>query len=443
MTQYGACRFLRPLIIPVVFMVLGLAVPVTYSQRDQDLPGSQASEYGAKFFDQLQTIFGRFRDADLKRVFQTARPIQCSDLVTDRGEWREVAFFNENRTLGDWYRTSLDEVRSDLAVFIFKGACGGRRAAVQVTTKFPVDESVTLYRERRISFREIEVNVNAPVTATYDDQTQAYIFNLPYLFRVAGKDGTPVYTLSPRRVSDRYAADVTNHWECKSVSAEDVTYQFLICHTTLIPRNAASGSSSSVPFGASAYSILSDGREAASSVTLQFGAPEVPAAESKNERPSEPRPTDQPLVETKAWRAVQPQERLAEIGQSEFRLRFNVESWKGRIGQPQLIADGTLSSFGTVSTPRSKDYCIWRPGASTQANQLLDSSKMDSVLQSLGYKKEAQSGTSAIFELQSDTGMALGTLQCFFLKGQTPADITAGMWQSIVGASVVLEVPRL
>ena len=53
---------------------------------------------------------------DLKRVFQMARPIQCGELVTDKGEWKEVAFFNENRKLGDWYRTSLDEVKSELAV---------------------------------------------------------------------------------------------------------------------------------------------------------------------------------------------------------------------------------------------------------------------------------------------------------------------------------------
>jgi hypothetical protein len=32
----------------------------------------------------LRTIFGRFRDADLKRAFETARPIQCSDLVMAR-----------------------------------------------------------------------------------------------------------------------------------------------------------------------------------------------------------------------------------------------------------------------------------------------------------------------------------------------------------------------
>src|SRR4026209_470684 len=107
-----------------------------YAQRETELPPAQEAEYGSRFLDQLQKIFGRFRDTDLKRVFQSAQPILCSELVTDKGEWREVAFFNENRKLGDWYRTTLDEIRNDLAVYVFKGACGGRRAAAQLTTKF-------------------------------------------------------------------------------------------------------------------------------------------------------------------------------------------------------------------------------------------------------------------------------------------------------------------
>ena len=93
-------------------------------QRERQVPPPDESAYGAGFFDQLSSIFGRFRDADLKRVFQTAKPIQCSDLVTDKGEWREVAFFNENRKLGDWYHSDLDELNSDLSVYIFKGSCG-------------------------------------------------------------------------------------------------------------------------------------------------------------------------------------------------------------------------------------------------------------------------------------------------------------------------------
>src|SRR5215470_7359088 len=143
-----------------LFLVTALLMGTyAHGQRERQVPPPQEDDYGAKFFDQLRRIFGRFRDADLRRVFDAAGPIPCSELVTDKGEWREVAFFNENRKLGDWHRSSLDEVKNDLAVYIFKGVCRGQRGPVQVITKFPVDESIRAYQERRINFREIEVNI--------------------------------------------------------------------------------------------------------------------------------------------------------------------------------------------------------------------------------------------------------------------------------------------
>src|SRR5215468_10871555 len=163
-----------------LFLVTVLvAATNAHAQRERQVPPAQEDDYGAKFFDQLRRIFGRFRDTDLRRVFDAAVPIPCAELVTDKGEWKEVAFFNENRKLGDWYRTTLDEVKSELAVYVFRSACGGQRASVQVTTKFPVDESVKSYQAGRIPFRDIAINVNSPVTATYDAQSQIYTFDLP------------------------------------------------------------------------------------------------------------------------------------------------------------------------------------------------------------------------------------------------------------------------
>src|SRR5215831_1275304 len=138
--------------------------------------GPQDADYGARFFEQLRKIFGRFRDSDLRRVFDMAGPIRCSDLITDKGEWREVAFFNENRKLGDWYRTSLDEVKSDLSVYIFNGVCSSPRAPVQVITKFPIQESVDAYKDGRISFRQIQINENPRASVVFDSQTGAYTF---------------------------------------------------------------------------------------------------------------------------------------------------------------------------------------------------------------------------------------------------------------------------
>lgn len=410
-----------------------------HGQRERQVPPAQDDDYGAKFFDQLRRIFGRFRDADLRRVFESAGPIPCSELVTDKGEWREVAFFNENRKLGDWYRTSLDEVKGDLAVYVFKGTCGGRRSAVQLTTKFPVTESVHAFQDGRISGKDIDVNVNAPVTASFDPASQAYAFDLPYLFRDTDQNGDRVYTLYPRRLSDRYATDVTNHWDCKAVNAEDVTYQFLICRTSLTGRYAA-GRTEDHGFGSSAYSILSDGREASSTVTLSFGGTAEPAADTPKPRPPEPAPDNVRPAEARAWRPAATPARLTDVGQSEFRLRFKPEQWKGKIDKSFNIVDGVLTSSSLVP-PRNKDYCAWKPTAPGQVNQLLEASTADSTVHTLEFRKQSPAVVSAVFEMQNDAGQSLGTLQCFFQQAQTPADITVGRWTSIVNSSLSLEVP--
>src|SRR5438128_764927 len=154
----------------------------------------QTDRYDRKFFIQLRGVFGRFRDSDLQRAFDQAKPIQCSELVNDEGEWRTVAFFNENRDLGDWYRRNFDQVKSDLAVFIFKGVCRGEHGPVQLTTKFPVTESIEAFNQRQISLDELAVILNAPVRVAYDSQAQAYTFALPYLFLISERDNEHLYS---------------------------------------------------------------------------------------------------------------------------------------------------------------------------------------------------------------------------------------------------------
>jgi hypothetical protein len=268
-TKKGAVTFCICLGCFLIVAAL-LTASATYAQREREMPPPQTDAYGGKFFDQLQRIFGRFKNEDLERVFKSSDPIGCSDLVTENGEWRDVAFFNENRNYGDWYRTNIDEVKHDLTVYVFKGACRGKRDPVQVTTKFPVHESVRAYQEGKIHFNDIDVNVNAPVTAMYDTAAKAYTFDLPYLFHIKDEGGDPVYSLNPRRLSDQYVTNMMNRWECKAVTASDVTYRFMICRTSIVPHGPSSQERPR-PFGASAYSILSDGKEASSTVRFSFG----------------------------------------------------------------------------------------------------------------------------------------------------------------------------
>src|SRR5579863_1392332 len=203
-----------PRVLPFAILLAVLA-PAMHAkpQREKQItppaasPAEDSQQYGRRFFVQLRAVFGRFRDSDLQRVFDSAQPIQCSELINEPGEWRTVAFFNEKRELGDWYRSNFEEVKNDLSVFIFKGMCRGEHGPVQLTTKFPVSESVEAYSQGRVGLDDVEVNVNAAVRASFDPQNKAYTFDLPFLFLVDHHDNQDIYSLDPPRVigRDRYA----------------------------------------------------------------------------------------------------------------------------------------------------------------------------------------------------------------------------------------------
>jgi hypothetical protein len=252
-------------------VVLALSAGPPAQGAPQDRQADEGS-YGSKFFDQLRGIFGRFRDSDLRRVFEQSKPIQCSELVGRKGEWRPVAFFNEDRRLGDWCRESLEEVKADLAVYTFTGTCTGDQGDVKVGTEFPTAASIEAYNNGRIDLQHVDVNMNDSVTATFDAATMAYRFSLPYLFLTGRQGSMNVYSFVAPDRNSAYAPEVTSRWECKAVSSSDVTYRFLICRTATVPGRALRRNERWEPaFGASAYFILSDGTEAQTSVNLTFG----------------------------------------------------------------------------------------------------------------------------------------------------------------------------
>jgi hypothetical protein len=261
-TKNTALRWVAAFFALAYLPVYALASPAPFEQPDSD----------AKFVRQVRRIFGQFRHADLQQVFKTAQPVMCSELVSDNGEWREVGFFNENRGFGNWFRTSIAEIRSQLDVYKFQGSCESETSPLRVTTRFPVDQSLKANREKLIPFDEIKIRVNAPVAGHFERRTEAYAFDLPYLYRVSGTNTHPLYALSPPTIADEYAPEAVNRWECKAVTAEDITYRFLICRTTLLSRSSSPGSANTkTAYGTSAFSILTDGQEASTSVKLTFG----------------------------------------------------------------------------------------------------------------------------------------------------------------------------
>ncbi len=135
-------RLRVPFLVSPVLLLAFTLTPRAFAgtERQQGNSPEQEIDLGAKFSQQLRRVFGLFRNADLQQVFESAQPIQCSDLVSDNGEWREVGFFNENRGLGNWFKTSIKEIRSKLDVYTFSGPCSGSRQQmpVSVATRFPV-----------------------------------------------------------------------------------------------------------------------------------------------------------------------------------------------------------------------------------------------------------------------------------------------------------------
>src|SRR5262245_42404345 len=264
----GQCRSIARRAIPLLVATLPIlfASYADAQPRRLELPTSAAERPGdnnetdsaSKFFDQLRTLFGRFRDGDLDRAFESAQPIQCSELISDNGEWRPVAFFNEDRRLGDWYHSTLDDVKRELSQYVFSGSCGTNQSSIKLVTKFPVMDSVSRYNAGRIPFDQIKINVNPAVVAYFEPRTQIYTFELPYLYLDRQKSAREaVYSLIAQGIEDRPAREVTNHWECKSVRARDVTFQFLICQTWTLPSDPAIRKQSRPSFGSSAYFILS------------------------------------------------------------------------------------------------------------------------------------------------------------------------------------------
>jgi hypothetical protein len=250
-----------------LFIIAVVVVSDGLGQREREMPPQQERHFGAAFLDQLERMFQRFSNGDLHRIFETAPPLRCSELVEGSGEWQDVAFFNGRRS---WYRSSVAELQNNPDLYIFKGACSDQLATLKVTTSVPVDESPTRQDERSDSTK-IGVKVNAPVTASFSRDIKGYTFDLPYLFRGKDQDGRTVFGFEPRRQSDKYLTHITSHWECKAVAEEYLTYNFLICRVTLFGHDPIDikpdmRDKPSTSYGAVAYFLLSNGKEASFSV---------------------------------------------------------------------------------------------------------------------------------------------------------------------------------
>jgi hypothetical protein len=429
-----------------------LELPVDAAERPNT---SNEGDTETKFFEQLRTLFGRFRDGDLDRAFEAAQPIQCSELISDNGEWRPVAFFNEDRRLGDWYHSSLDDVKRELSQYVFSGSCGTNQSSIRLVTKFPVMDSISRYNGGRIPFDQIKINVNPAVVAYFEPRTQIYTFELPYLYLDRAKSSREtVYSLIATGVDDRPAREVTNHWECKSVRARDVTFQFLICQTWTLPSDPAVRKNSRPSFGSSAYFILSDGREATTSVKLSFGTgDEKPATPSITDTPpatDTPAPPNRPTTQAAppaekdsaplgGWQIPPDSSKLIALRENEFRVLFSAQTWANKIGSPQVLLDQRMLAVDAVK-PAGSDYCVWQPASAGLVSRVLNKEPDREVSYSLNaIDGDTRTPSFINLEMKTHNGARLGALQCFFPRTGSAAEIQFSRWVSVVGAHLTIE----
>lgn len=397
----------------------------------------QNPDFGEKFVDDLQRLFGRLEVSELDHAFQEAKPIRCSDLIGRTGEWKNVGFLNDNRNLAAWHHEDIDSVKNDPVRFVFSGMCTNEQSPLRLATRYPVKESYDQFRKGAIPFSKIAVRDNAPVSVFFDRPTNSYTFQLPYLYAEGATRAETTYTFTPPASGSRVEVGFAAEFRCKAINDDDLTYRFLLCRTAFVNLNAANPKER-IPNSPNswAYYIFSDGREASSTVNLSFK--DVPFPKAPEPQQDSATPTHSADA---GWEAVQPQSKLVDVGDREFRLRFDPTIWTARIGKPQSIENGTVSPFTVGSAPsRTKDTCVWQSVASTQTNRLLALIDGENLF-TLGFQKRASAGIAVSFDVDGGNGR-IGSLQCYFPQSQTPADVTVSQWNAIVGSSIAIEVRR-
>ena len=236
--------------------------------------------FGTKFFDDLTTLFGRLQKSKLDTVFQDAKAVRCADLLD--AKWRQVGFLNDDRNLMAWHYQTIEQVRDDRVRYAFSGTCPNNRSPLKLTTAYPVGESLEKYLAGKGPLSKVVVRENESVKASFDRSTNSYKFQLPFLYlgqSLVALSFDTLYTLTPPTAASKPVSDTAEEFRCKGVTDGDLIYRFLLCRMKLF---ATKGPPVNLQKGSFAYYILSDGKEASSSVRLNFGdSPSTAAAVPK------------------------------------------------------------------------------------------------------------------------------------------------------------------
>jgi hypothetical protein len=199
-------------------------------------------------------------------------------------------------------------------------------------------------------------------------------------------------------------------------------------------------------FGSSAYFILSDGMEAHTSVNISFG--DTTRSSGKPQVPAAPAPLDEPAPATGSgkpklvgrWQTPDAGTKIVDAVKGEFKLRFASQTWSGKLASPQNLVDQKIVRPSTTNMPPGKDYCEWRPEAAEAVKRLLNNELDLEITYSMNaYDKNSFAPASIVFNMNTNAGVRLGTLQCVFPGVDSAAQVPFDRWVAIVGGHIALE----
>jgi hypothetical protein len=191
--------------------------------------------------------------------------------------------------------------------------------------------------------------------------------------------------------------------------------------------------------------------EAQTSVHLTYGDPGRGAGAGSQAAAASPAPSpERPVLKRTgavkgmgSWQTPDVSSKIVDLGKDEFRLRFSPQTWAGKIGSSEVLADQKMLSPQSAKLPQGTDYCAWHPAAADLVDRLLANQPEAGVSYSVeGFDKNSVEAASIVFYLRTHAGNRIGTLQCFFPRAESAANIDFDRWVSIVGGHLTLETRR-
>jgi hypothetical protein len=143
------------------------------------------------------------------------------------------------------------------------------------------------------------------------------------------------------------------------------------------------------------------------------------------------------------WQMPDVRSKVVDVGKNEFRIRFSSQTWTGKIGSPEVLCDQKMSSPLSAKLQEGADHCAWHPVAVDLVDRLLANEPDADVSYFVeAFDKNSLAAASIVFYMKTHAGIRLGTLQCFFPRTESGANIDFHRWVSVVGGHLTLEIRR-